>query len=204
MIPYVDWALVLVALGGACQSGERGRKEGEKEERRREGRVHHSTKRPRLLPGVLCSPSLKGDPHHLPEQMVFSEASQEGGKRRQKLDIHLHMCRAGEVRTLKPCSNPKIAYPSLPKAFPFHLLLLMLLLLPPPLLPLQSPPWGAGPGIASSPLGLEVGSWLVPLLLLVPLPRTRPSSSLSFLHLLPYQPAVPSPTGKGREDDNDG
>lgn len=159
-----------------------------------EGRVHHSTKRPRLLPGALCSPSLKGDPHRLPEQMVFSEASREGGKRRQKLDIHLHMCRAREVRTPKPCSNPKIAFPS-------HLLLLLLL---PPLLPLQSPPWGAGPGIASSPLGLEVGSWLVPLLLLVPLPRIRPSSSLSFLHLLPYQPAVPSPTGKGREDDNDG
>lgn len=170
-----------------------------------EGRVYHSTKRPRLLPEVLCSPSLKGDPHLLPEQMVFSEASQEVGKRRQKLDIQLHKCRAGEVRTPKPYSNPKIAYPSLPKAFPSHLLLLMLLLLLPlPLLPLQSPPWGAGPGIAPSPIGLEVGSWLVPLLLLVPLPGTRPSSSLSFLHLLPYQPAMPSPTGKGREDDNDG
>lgn len=171
-----------------------------------EGRVHHSTKRFRLLPGVLCNPSLKGDPHLLPEQMVFSKASKEGGKRRQKLDIHLHMCRAGEVRTPKPYSSPNIAYPPLPKAFPSHLLLLMLLLLllPPPLLPLQSPPWGAGPGMESLPLGLEVGSWLVPLLLLVPLPGTGPSSSLSFLHLLPCQPAVSSPTGERREDDNDG
>lgn len=170
-----------------------------------EGRVHHSTKRPRLLPRVLCNPSLKGDPHFLPEQMVFSEASQEGEKRRQKLDIHLHMCRAGEVRTPKPYSSPKIAYPPLPKAFPSHLLLLMLLLLlPPPLLPLQSPPWGAEPGMESSPFGLEVRSWLVPFLLLVPLPGTGPSSSSSFLHLLPYQPAMSSPTGEGREDDNDG
>lgn len=49
-----------------------------------------------------------------------------------------------------------------------------------------------------NPLGLKWG-WLVPLLLLVPLPETRPSSSLLFLHLLLYQPAMPNSMGKGRE-----
>lgn len=137
MSPYVDWTLVLVAFGGVSEDGERGRKEERWE--RYVGGVHHSTRRHSLFLGAFCSPSVKGDPYLLPEQLFFSEASQEGEKRKQKLNIHLYMCRAGGVRTPKPHSNSRIAYPPLLKAFPAHLLLLMLLLLllPPPL---QSPP----------------------------------------------------------------
>lgn len=126
----------------------------ERKERRKKGgemggyvdTVHHSTRRPHLLAGALCSPSLEGHPYLLPEQLFFSEASQEGEKRKQKLNIHLHMCRAGGVRTPKPHSNPRIASPPLPKAFSSRLLLLLLLLL---LLPFQRPPQGSGPGMGS-------------------------------------------------------
>lgn len=89
--------------------------------------------------------------------MFFSESSQEGEKTRQKLDIHLHMCRAGGVRTLKPHSNPKIAYPPLPKAFPSHLLLLMLLLLLLLLLRFKAHPGELGQAYRPHPLGLKWG-----------------------------------------------
>lgn len=125
--------------------------------------------------------------------MFFSEASQEGEKRRQKLDIHLYMCRVGGVRTPKPHNN-LIAYSSFPKAF---------------LSAAANAAAAASAAVSRPTLGSRArhsvltswarsGSWLAPLLLLVPLPGTGPSPSLSFLHLLPYQPAMASPTGKGR------
>lgn len=122
MIPYVDWALVLVAFGGGHVRVEKGE---ERKERRKKGgemggckgRVHRSTKRPRLLPGVLCSPSLKGDPHPLPDQMVFSEASQEGGKRRQKLDITY--IRVGQGKSGPPSPIVTLRLPIHPSPKPF-------------------------------------------------------------------------------------
>lgn len=121
---------------------------------------------------------------------MFSEASQEGEKRREKLDIHLYMCRVGGVRTPKPHNNP-ISYSSLPKDFPSAAAAVASATASRPTLGSWArhsilTPWARS------------GGWLVPLLLVVPLPGTGPSPSL-FLHLLPYQPAVASPTGKGRE-----
>lgn len=117
MNPCVDCALDLGALGGLEKGKERKERWKKEEEMGRcVGGIYHSTKGPHLSPGVFCSPSLKEDSSSLPEQMFFSKVSQEGEKRRQKLDIHLYMCRVGGVRTPKPHNN-LIAYSSFPKAF---------------------------------------------------------------------------------------